>query len=45
MIVKLKRKNKPHETEYKKYKHIVGNNGEDIQEYSSSKTFQQSFKN
>lgn len=36
--MKILRK-KPHETSKESYKHIIGNNGEDIQEYSSSRSY------
>ena len=35
----IKRKNKPHRTSHESYKHVIGNNGEDIQEYSSSSSY------
>lgn len=39
----LRKKNKPHITSQEKYKHIIGKNGEDIQEYSSSSSRTQIF--
>lgn len=38
----LKRK-KPHKTSRESYKHIIGDNGEDIQEYSSSSSYSKTF--
>lgn len=34
--MKLLRRKKPHKTSRESYKHIIGDNGEDIQEYSIS---------
>lgn len=39
----IKRKNKPHKTSHESYRHIIGNNGEDIQEYSSSSSYTRKF--
>lgn len=39
----IKRKNKPHKTSRESYKHIIGDNGEDIQEYSSSSSYSKTF--
>lgn len=39
----IKRKNKPHKTSKESYRHIIGNNGEDIQEYSSSSSYTREF--
>lgn len=39
----VKRKNKPHRTSKESYKHIIGDNGEDIQEYSSSSSYSKTF--
>jgi hypothetical protein len=41
--MKVLRKGKPHVTSKEKYKHIIGNNGEDIQEYSSSSSYSKTF--
>lgn len=40
--MKILRK-KPHETSKESYKHIIGNNGEDIQEYRSSSSYTREF--
>lgn len=39
----IKRKNKPHKTSRESYRHIIGDNGEDIQEYSSSSSYSKTF--
>jgi hypothetical protein len=36
-------KRKPKITSHKKYKHIIGDNGEDIQTYESSSSYEKSF--
>ena len=38
----LKRK-KPHKTARESYRHVIGDNGEDIQEYSSSSSYSKTF--
>lgn len=39
----IKRKNKPHKTSHESYRHIIGDSGEDIQEYSSSSSYSRVF--
>ena len=39
----IKRKNKPYKTSRESYKHVIGDNGEDIQEYSSSSSYSKTF--
>lgn len=34
---------KPHKTSHESYKHVIGDNGEDIQEYSSSSSYSKTF--
>jgi hypothetical protein len=40
MILKRKR---PHKTARESYRHVIGDNGEDIQEYSSSSSYSKTF--
>lgn len=42
-VMKILRKGKPHKTSHESYKHVIGNNGEDIQEYSSSSSYSKTF--
>lgn len=39
----INRKRKPHKTSHESYRHIIGDNGEDIQEYSSSSSYIRNF--
>lgn len=39
----IRRRNKPHKTSKESYRHIIGDNGEDIQEYSSSSSYSKTF--
>jgi hypothetical protein len=39
----IRRTKKPHVTSKESYKHIIGNNGEDIQEYNSSSSYSKVF--
>ena len=41
-IMKLLRR-KPHKTSHESYKHVIGDNGEDIQEYSSKSSYIKTF--
>ena len=40
MILKRKR---PHKTSRESYRHVIGDNGEDIQEYNSSSSYSKTF--
>lgn len=41
--MKILRKGKPHKTARESYRHVIGDNGEDIQEYSSSSSYSKTF--
>lgn len=41
--MKILRKGKPHKTARESYRHVIGDNGEDIQEYSSSSSYTRKF--